>query len=131
MEHYEAQAEEFLKRHSLTLRVAFKGCQCPPWDDDGHIHGDCYRVTIKRPSGRSLSFDFWNSLYDAQQGKEPGPYDILACLSSDIDVPTDIDEIAAELGPMKPSRAIAIARFSQRLRNFFTEDEQEELTEIL
>ena len=64
MSDYEAQAQAFMDWFGLTMRAVYKGDKCPPWDDDKHIHGDRYRITIKRKGGRSISFDFWNSLQD-------------------------------------------------------------------
>lgn len=138
MEHkdYEAEAQRFLDKNHLILRIAFKGDKCPPWCDDRHIHGDRYRVTIKRngkgdiPLTSSISFDFWNSHADMHQGKRPTAYDILACTSNEATMPTDPDEVVKELGEMKPSQAIAIAKFAKRLQNFFTITELGELSLI-
>lgn len=132
MEHieYEAQAERFLKEFDLIFKVAFKGDRCPPWGDSGHTHGDRYRVTVKRANGKSISFDFWNSLKDVQENKRPTAYDVLACISSDATMPTNPDEVASELGEMKPSQAIAIAKFAKRLQAFFTITELGKLSEI-
>jgi len=132
MEHteYEAQAERFLKRFNLSIKTAFKGDKCPPWDDERHIHGDRYRVTVKRANRKSISFDFWNSWQAAHEGKAPTSYGILACISSDASSPTDPDEVAGEFGEMKPSQAIRIAKFAQNLQAFFSEEELEELGEI-
>ena len=132
MEHteYEAQAERFLKRFNLSIKTAFKGDKCPPWDDERHIHGDRYRVTIKRANRKSISFDFWNSWQDAHEGKAPTSYGILACISSEASSPTDPDEVAGEFGEMKPSQAIRIAKFAQKLQAFFSEEELEGLGEI-
>ncbi len=132
MEHtdYEAQAKRFLDKFNLSLKVAFKGDKCPPWDDARHIHGDRYRVTIKRQDRRSISFDFWNSLNDKQNGERPTAYDILAAISSDATMPTDPDQVVEEMGEMKPSQAIAVAKFAKKLQAYFTEEELEKLAEI-
>lgn len=133
MEHrdYEAQAQRFLDKFNLTLKTAFKGDKCPAWDNAEHIHGDRYRVTIKRQnSNASISFDFWNSFNDKVNGKRPTAYDILSCISSDINMPTDPDEVVEELGEMKPSIAIATAKFAKKLQAFFTDAEKQQLTEI-
>lgn len=129
---YEKQAQDFLDKHYLSIRAAFKGDKCPPWDDDKHIHGDRYRVTIRRygPQRASISFDFWNSYNDARNGKRPSAYDVLAMISSEAYAPIDPDEVAAEYDEMKPSQAIAVARFDKRLQAFFTEAELEDLAEI-
>ena len=129
---YEEQAEQFLAEHGLVIRTAFKGDKCPAWEEGNlHIHGDRYRVTIKRiTSGPSISFDFWNSQRDKEEDAGLTGYSVLAAINSDAYSPTDPDEVAAEYGDMKPSQAIAIARFAKRLQTFFTEDELEALAEI-
>jgi|SRR3990172_7084953 len=145
-EEYETQAQEFLSHFGLEIKVAFKGDRCPPWDDYRHIHGDRYRVTIKRarqeyrPSltkpgfhsltPQSISFDFWNSQADMQAGNRPSAYQILSVVSSEGSAPTDPDEVVEEYGEMKPSQASALAKFARRLQAFFTEEELEALQEI-
>ena len=127
---YERQGTEFLRRFAFRLVVRFVDSRCPPWEDRrDHIHGDHYRVTVRR-GRKSLSFDYWNSYQDRAAGKSPTSCDILACLSSNISAPTDPDEVAQEFGEMKPSQAIAIAKFARRLQRFFTPEEQEALMEI-
>lgn len=135
MSEYEAQAERFLKDYGFTIKAAWKDTACPKWESDTaykHIHGDRYRVTIKRKADRkSISFDFWNSYNDAHEDKHPSDYEILACVSSEANSPTTPDEVAAELGDtMKPSQAITIAKWARRLQAFFTETELEALSEI-
>ncbi len=138
MEHteYEAQARRFLETNNLTIKTAFKGDKCPHWDNSKHIHGDRYRVTIKRiyniwnGQPHSISFDFWNSLHDKESGNKPTAYDVLACISSDAYMPTNPDEVVAELGEMKPSQAIATANFAKKLQSFFTKEELEQLSKI-
>ncbi len=135
---YEGQAQEFLARFNLTVKAAFKGDKCPPWEDKDCMHGDRYRVTVKRSLGKaggrnlstSISFDFWNSVNDMQAGKSPTAYNILACISSDASMSTDPDEVVEELGEMRPSQAVTVAKFATRLQAFFTKEEIEALAEI-
>lgn len=147
MSEYEAQAQKFLDKYGLTVHAAFKGDKCPAWDEGRCIHGDRYRVTIRRRytaetcpgrpcgdccdhRGRSITFDFWNSHRDMQEGKRPTAYDVLACISSDATLPTDPDELMEELGLMKVSQALASVRFTKRLQAFFSDEEIEALGEI-
>ena len=131
MEHYEQQARDFLGAFGLTLNIAFKGDKCPPWEILCNAsHGDRYRVTLRRKDSKSISFDFWNSWKDSHEGKRPTAYDVLACISSDAYAPTDPDEVAEEYGDIKPSQAIAVAKFAKRLQAFFIDDELEALSEI-
>jgi len=135
---YDRQAKEFLVKHNFTVKAAFKGDRCPPWDHmRGCIHGDRYRITIKRfganpfdPGPRSISFDFWNSQADMQANKRPTAYDVLSTIASDANAPTDPDDVAEEYGPMPPSQAIAVAKFARRLQAFFSDEELEDLGEI-
>jgi len=135
---YETQAQEFLDRFSLRLKATFGDSRCPSWESGNCLHGDHYRITIRRNarewrgSGHkmAISFDFWNSYQDMREGKAPTAYDVLASISSDVHMPTDPDEVVEELGDMKPSQAIAVAKFARRLQAFFTESEQDALMEI-
>ena len=136
---YKAQGQKFLDAYGFSLKVAFKGDRCPPWEAGQCVHGDRYRITIRRRwsnpvsslnVGKSISFDFWGSQADMLANKRPTPYDVLACISSDAHAPTDPDEVGEEFGEMRPSQATAIARFAARLQAFFTEEELEALSEI-
>ena len=142
---YAEQAQNFLSRFGLEVRAAYKGEKPPKWAGEGG-HGDHYRVTVRRISetdartaglhsfsggpARSISFDFWGSVAMKQEGERPSAYTILACISSDAYMPTDPDEVVAELGEMPPSQAIAAARFAVKLQAFFTAEELEALGEI-
>lgn len=150
MSEYEAQAERFCRKYGVRVSAAFKGDRCPPWGAEGDrkkfatcscgaTHGDRYRVTLRQTDAtrrpRSVSFDFWNSHSDMQNGKRPTAYDVLACVSGDIYCPESFEEFCGEYGYDEDSRrAEAVFRrcdvFAQRLRNFFTQEEQEALVEI-
>ena len=132
MNQYEKQAKKFLEKHGLTLTLAHKGDRCPPWTPKPckHVHGDRYRVTLRRKSGEALSFDFWGSLTEKEKGLHPTEYNVLAALGADASAPTDPDEVYEEYGDLKPSQAQAIARFARRLQTFFSDKELEALMEI-
>ena len=138
MSEYTERAEKFLADNGLRLRATFKGDKCPPWcgeDGRGHVHGDRYRVTISRKAGGRVSFDFWNSLHDMQQGNAPTAYDVLACISGDIYAPETFEDYCTEYGFNAGSRQAErdfrrLSRLAARLRAFFTDDEQESLSEI-
>ena len=138
---YEEQAHQFLVHYNLTLSIRRGPDKCPPWDDSSHTHGDHYLITIRSAPARrgrnpespglmSVSFPFWNSLNDRANGKSPTDYDILSCVSSDAQSPTDPDEVAEEYGEIKPSIAIAVAERAKELQEFFTELELDALAEI-
>ena len=154
---YDEQAQTFLDKHGLKIRITYKGDRCPLWvpADDyatkhagalrtinacpecGTVHGDRYRVTIFEPgSGRGrLAFDFWGSLADREAGEHPTAYDVLACISGDVYAPDTFAEFCGDYGYDEDSRAAfatfrRVDRFARRLRDFFTEPERDELTEI-
>ena len=135
MSEYERKAEEFLQRHGLKVRATFKGDKCPPWCGNQCCHGDRYRVTISRKGGGRISFDFWNSLHDMQEGNHPHPYDVLSCISLDAYCPDTFEDFCEEYGYDQDSRKAFSTwkqcdTFAERLRAFFTENELKELAEI-
>lgn len=129
---YDRQAVNWLNKFGLKLSWRVKDSTCPTWQKPcDHIHGDHYWVTLRREgTAQMISFDFWNSQADKHYGRTPSEYDILACISSDAHMPTDPDEVVTEFGEMKPSQAIKIAEFAQKLQRFLTEAERDELAEI-
>lgn len=133
--HYETNAVLVANRIGLMVTATEHSQQtCPPWQRKGqacdHIHGRRYRVTLGRHTGPTLSFDFWGSYNDAEAGRAPTPYDILACVSSDASGPTDPDVVVEEYGDMAPSKARQIANFARRLQRFFTAEELTALRDI-
>jgi hypothetical protein len=114
------------------------------------VHGDQYRVTIRRagttvttlherlPRSRTphaISFDFWGSVRDRGTDCRITPDDVLGCVSADANFPTDPDNVIAELGMDPSSRrdyqsAVQIARFVSRLQRFFTPDELKDLAAV-
>lgn len=82
-----------------------------------------------------LVFDFWGSKADADKGEHPSAYDVLACLSSDVNTPETFKDFCSEYGYDADSlKALQVFRrcdrFGKRLRAFFTAKEIEELSEI-
>lgn len=127
---YEVQAQDFLSRYniSLTVKPTDSG-KCPPFCDGKHIHGDDHRVTMTRAlTQKRLTFPFWNSLNDSQEGRAPTAYDVLACCGSDLSCPDTFEEFCAEYGYDTDSRkALATFRrcsaFAAKLQNFFDTEE--------
>lgn len=136
MNEYEKQATDFLSKYSLAVLVENPhDAKFPFWAGETERIGTHYLVTLHRLDERgyslnSLTFDYWGSYSDKEAGRKPTDYDILSCLSSDINMPTDPDYVYEEMGPMKPSQCTAVAKFAQDLQDFFTEEEQADLAEI-
>lgn len=73
---YEENAIRIANEIGIEIKSCYQGGQCPEWsspnpegrrycEDCSNVHGDKYRITIKRKGARgqaaSLSFDYWAS----------------------------------------------------------------------
>jgi hypothetical protein len=131
--HYDARAREFLSKHGIKLRITLSDSKPARWEPAGHH----YRITLSRKNGAGrLAFDFWGSVNDAEAGKDPGAYDVLSCIGSDLFTPETFEDYCSEYGEEQDSRK-ALQTFNrahehaERLRAFFTDEtEREELGEI-
>lgn len=126
-----------------------------------HGHCYRVTISRKNDKRRRIDFDYWASfassfvegskLWDnaplrrqvgvfigqIENGKvypikhTPSVYDILSMVSSDLNMPTEADDVAREFGDgMLPSQCEAIAKFARQLQAFFTEDERNKLAEV-
>lgn len=141
---YNAQAQAFLDKYGIKLRVTLSDSKTAPWHDESRGERHHYRVTLSRNvyAGRNshspkarLTFDFFGSIADAEKGAHPRAYDVLACLSGDINTPDTFAEFCGDYGydadSIKAKRQFnRCDRFAKRLRAFFTDEEREGLAEI-
>jgi hypothetical protein len=143
---YGKQATDFLVKHGLTFRATQKADRCPPYCGEvGQclneragtcMHGDRYRITISRKGGGRISFDFWNSLHDVQNGATTvDPYSALSCIGGDAHCAGTFEDFCADSGYDEDSRKAhdtwkRCHFFAQRLQRFFGADELEALAEI-
>ena len=142
---YEQSALDFLAKHGIAFRATLAKTQkAPKWADDGSAHGLQYRVTLSRetrPGGVNavhvspLSFDFWDSVAAKEKGETPSAYDVLACISGDVNCPDTFADFCGESGCDEDSRAARAlfkrcSTFARKLRAFFTAEEIEGLSEI-
>ncbi len=136
---YHTQADAFLAKHGIKCRISLSNTKDAGWQPSGNH----YRVTLSRGAipawkaanqcGKRLTFDFWGSLNDKEKGVAPHAYDVLACLSSEINCPETYADFCSEYGYQDRDEYKAykrLARFAGRLRAFFTNAEREELAEI-
>lgn len=151
-------ADLFLARHGLRLRVTLSDSKTPAWNPEHEGHH--YRVTLSRPaikqtgdlardvaatlrrkdSGASatasrLTFDFWGSLNDADNNRDPGAYQVLDSLASEATCPDTFRDFCSEFGYDEDSYKARqtytrLKRFSDRVRAFFTDAKLIELVEI-
>jgi hypothetical protein len=135
MEDYERKASAFLEKYGFTITI--KECPyqtSPNWsspEPEKLRHGIKYDILIEAKDGRvSLSFPFWDSIYNMENGLTPTEYHVLACVSGESQNPTDPDEVYEEFGNMKPSQARDIATFTKLIQSFFRPEELADLREI-
>lgn len=134
MSKYTEKAEQFLKEHGISFNAVMKGDKCPMWCKGDHIHGDRYFITFTRRSTKQrYSLSFWNSLNDAQTGKKPTAYDVLASIQKYN--PESLEEFCREYGYSTDSIEAnkvykAVVKEWQRVAKFFSLSELEELREI-
>ena len=158
---YEEAAAQMAERLGIGVTIHDGDGRCPPWADEKELrgtcprckatHGDHYRIELTGPNGRRFESEYWNSyinskafadkenagmglsFYERNKPKRPGVYDVLSCIVSEATCPQEADEVAEEFGPMKPSRAEAIAvaaRKAQRFFSFLTDEQMDELREV-
>jgi hypothetical protein len=132
---YHEQANKFLQMHGIKFRATLKDTKTPAWKQANEKSGHHYRVTLSKP-GKRIVFDFWGSIADAESGKKNiHAYEVLACISGEINCPESFEDFCAEYGYESDSiRALQTFRrcnaFAKRLRAFFADDEAEKLSEI-
>lgn len=131
---YDLQAEAFLSKHAIQFShsVPCAGESFRPPDKCYH-----YTVTLTRQApSKSVSFPFRSSINDYNQGiRRLRPYDVLACLSSDISSDGTFEDFCLNFGYDTDSRSaldlyLKCQELSSKLRRFFTAQEIEELEEI-
>lgn len=145
---YTEQAEQFLTRNGIKFRATLSDSKPAPFAKDGKW-GHHYRVTLSRKISKPrptsdpscfkpdrMVFDFWGSMRDYDHGnKTVTPYDVLACISSDVNCPKTFRDFCAEYGYSDDSLSAMqtfrrCSAFAKRLQAFFTAQELEELSEI-
>ena len=134
MSEYDQQAEEFLGNHNLSFGATYKNCE--RYFEGDTAERDIYRIRIRRKdNGHSITFNFGQSIADTEKGEKPTAYSVLASLSGDITCPYDFKEFCGEYGYDEDSRTAErifkkVSKFAERLSNFFSEDEKEDLLKI-
>ena len=131
---YEVKADEFLMSHYIKFKAKLhENPGCPIWCKGDCVHGDKYRITFMKAGARRLSFAFWNSLRDKQNGEAPKPYDVLAAIQK-YD-PGTFENFCGDFGYDNDSRTaektyMLVVKEWEKVCNFFTPEELEELQEV-
>lgn len=148
---YEKQAQDFLNEFGIKFRATLADSKPAPWameEKPFKAEPHHYRVTLSRSQGspvcqpdgiripHRLTFDFWGSMADSEKGiNRATPYDVLSCISGDVNCPETFENFCSEYGYKSDSiKALQTFRrcavFGKRLRAFFTQPEIEKLQTI-
>lgn len=92
---YELQAKKFLKNTNTKMSITYVDCSIPKNWNDGQYHNR-YRISIKR-NNQSMSFYFYDSVFNTQKGNRPTSYDVLSCLEK-YEVSSDTQDFAKDFG---------------------------------
>lgn len=133
---YDQQAADFLTTYGIAVDIKPAKEKAPAWVAPGEKHGHRYRVTLRHNNRPAVSFDFWGSIKDREDGNRPSAYDVLACISGDVNCPENFADFCAEYGYDEDSRKAEATfkrchAFGVQLREFFPEgEERDALCEI-
>ena len=79
---YKKQALDFCKKYGVEILIKRSSYQSPPnWaNEDNGTYGIKYDITIIR-NEKKYKFNFWDSIINKQDYKDPSEYSILSCLT--------------------------------------------------
>lgn len=133
MNEYTKQALDFLRDTATSIEILKAVPQKHPlWDDEKHIHGIHYSVTLKNDF-HTYTFDFWDSYANAKQNKRPHAYDVLAALTKYETESYDnfCDAFGYDNDSIKALTTYkAVVNEWENLSKLFTAEELEKLAEI-
>jgi hypothetical protein len=126
---YDVQVEKFLKDTNTTFKVKY--FDYGPYFNNDKESREIYKITLRNPRGGSYTFKFGQSI--ANQGQEPTPYSVLACLQK-YDVGS-FEDFCKEFGYVEDSRKAekiykGVLKEYNAVNRLFTEDEIKVLAEI-
>lgn len=130
---YQQEAIEALAKCETEMIIKLKDNKKAIWEDKNESRErHHYQVTLKNSKGACV-FDFFGSINDFEQGKEPSEYDILACL--DYHTSNSFENFCADFGYDSDSRKTnkiwkSSLKQSNELRAIFTDEQIEILSQI-
>ncbi len=111
---------------NMSITVKSLGTMTPPWGNE--LGEEVAAYTIILSDCRSYhTFEYYDSIKNTQEDKDPCLYDILCCIRSDYYLPTDFDEFVEEFGYKKGlhDRWDEIVAHVEELQYFFLDSEIE------
>lgn len=129
---YQKQANDFLTRNNLTLKIEYKetGLYFAGDKEERNI----YTFTLRnKTTKKSYKAKFGDSIHNTYSGNEPNNYDILACLNP-YDF-RDFEEFCSNFGYNEDSRQAekaykAVCKEYAGLTRVLNEDQRNQLNEI-
>jgi len=131
---YLQQVQKFLLKNKIEITIEKAIPQkAPLWVADHY--GVNYWITLKNSvTNKSYSFDFWGSIYDKEQHKNPNAYDVLACLNTHLDGESFEDFCSSygyEVDSIKAFKTYkATLKQNEGLKKIFSSEQLEELNNI-
>lgn len=74
---YNGKMREILRNNEIKVKIIYLTDSFVDWDKN-NLHSQ-YKVILER-GNKKMKFDFWDSIYNTQNGKKPTVYDVIACL---------------------------------------------------
>ena len=113
-------------------KITLSNSKIAPWNDTGKEDRNHYRVRLSKGAA-SYTLDFFGSINDARNNKEPDVYDVLACL--EWHEPGTFEDFCGNFGYEQDSRSAfaiykAVCAQFKGLSRVFTEQDREILSSI-
>jgi len=139
-ENFSAESlEDFLKKTESKVSVKKEGCMPSPifGNRDSKNHNK-YRIFIENPKGK-ISFIFWDSLKNTEEGKSVDTNEALACFANDVEAyenAPSFEEFKAEFGYDETEVDLAQKAFNgcrkqmEKAKKMFTDKQLDELKRL-
>ena len=115
----------------IDIKFLKKGLHFPDDTEERNI----YKITVSR-DGRSINFNFGDSIHNTERGEKPTVDDLLDIILSDAFCPETFEDFAGEFGYDPDSRRAeqifkACKMQSKKIRSIYSENELDALDEEL
>jgi len=132
MSEYDEQAEDFLSKTGSTIEIKNAEFEFPLWDIENK-HAS-YEVTLIKGE-ESMTFKFYDSLRNTEEGVKPSTYDILASINYEQEAEESFEDFCDAFGydsdSIKASKIFdAVKKMNADLKRVFSEEDLELLGEV-
>lgn len=97
---YVEQANEFLSETMTAFEFEYMGKSSPDWARNGFKHDHYVAKLISKRNGYRLVIPFWDSEHNTEKKRKKTitAYDILSCVSGEIDIDENFDDFLNNFG---------------------------------